>query len=180
MRPGRARPARKLARIVDVGDTEMYRVAYVEGQRALDDQREELNGLRERAATFVGFVGAAIGFLVGTAAGVRADHDVLDVVVLTVASLVSLAMVSAVTVLLIPRAGWSFRLSSQILVDEWIEGDGDRPSEADFLRALAKRYDGMRVENEQRLRSLRSSYVAVVISGSVAVLSWSLLAFISA
>src|SRR3954454_17779051 len=43
----------------------MYRVAYKESQRTLDDQADELTGIRTRAVQYLAFIGTATAFLVG-------------------------------------------------------------------------------------------------------------------
>src|SRR5690349_1031373 len=51
---------------------DLYKVAYEESRRTLDDQADELNRIRDRAVQFEVFIGAATAFLVGT--GLQAPH----------------------------------------------------------------------------------------------------------
>jgi len=162
-----------------VGHADLYRVAYEESQRTLDDQQDELKGMRDRAVQFTAFVGAATAFLVGT--GLHATHRYATFYVLAgIASVFSVVSIGLLIALLNPwkKKPWEYRLSAKILIDSWIESEVPGPSEAKFLRALAERYDKMRCANEDLLRSLRTWYRWLIIVGSAQVTIWAVLVWL--
>jgi hypothetical protein len=160
--PAGAVPARSTSNLPPVKSdiakhVDLYRIAYQEGQRSLDDQQDELKGLRDRAVQFTAFVGTATAFLVG--AGLHPAHrDTAFYALATTASVLSAILILLLFALLRPPARklWHYRLSAQSLITGWIETEVPPPSEAYFLRSLAERYDQMRVENERLLGSLRT------------------------
>lgn len=160
----------------------LYRVAYEESQRALDDQASELDGMRQRATQFLAFVGSATAFLV--AAGLKAPtRDGTFFVLAGLATVTSIAtVILAVAILLLVRPSlrhfgrfnWAFRLSAKRLVG-WIEPEVGGPDEPDFLRAVALRQDGMRECNETNLVMIRYYYAGVIALGLLQVLFWAAL-----
>jgi hypothetical protein len=50
----------------DGADLALFKVAYEEGKRLVDDQVAELDSMRQRSVQFLAFVGSATSFLVGT------------------------------------------------------------------------------------------------------------------
>lgn len=163
----------------------LYQVAYDESQRALDEQANELDGMRQRATQFISFVGTATAFLVGT--GVKSpDRDATFFVIALVGSLASLGTILlAVAILtLVRRSGWGFerfqwelRLSASRLV-EWIEPDVGGPDEVDFMKAIALRQDQMRESNEVNLRVVRTRFLWLIILGSVQIVVWAALVWV--
>jgi hypothetical protein len=167
----------------------MYRIAYQEGQRALDDQQDELNRMRDRAVAFTAFVGAATAFLVG--AGLTNVHrDGSFYALASIATVFSLGMIFLLSVLLNPFQRklqdpskgkyWNYRLSTKTLMEDWIERDVPPSSEGEFIRWLADLYDDMRVANEKLLGPLRFSYWGVVTSGVLQVVLWAALVWAKA
>jgi len=155
---------------------DLYRVAYLESQRTLDDQRDEIRGLRDRSVQFMAFVGAATAFLVGV--GLHAStRDALFYGLSFGASALSLVTIVLLFSLLNPnqRKMWHYRMSANILIADWIEKDVPQPSEADLLRALAEEYDQMSENNEHLLGRLRSSYRWFVIIGAAQLITWAAL-----
>jgi hypothetical protein len=164
---------------VVAGNADLYRVAYEESQRTLDDQQDELKGMRDRAVQFTAFVGAATAFLVGT--GLHATHrDVTFYVLAGIASVSSGLSIGLLIALLNPwkKKPWEYRLSAKVLIDGWIENEVPGPSEAKFLRALAERYDKMRCANEDLLGYLRTWYRWLIIVGSAQVTIWAVLVWL--
>src|SRR4051812_18524824 len=127
---------------------EMYRVAYEEGQRTLDDQVDELNGIRTRAVAYLAFVGTATAFLVGT--NLKAVDPNLDFFISRnllfflmagiATALLTLTLLAVIRVL-VPKDGWEIRVSGEDLINDWIESDVPPPNEAHLLRALTLLYD---------------------------------------
>jgi len=157
-------------------NADLYRIAYQEGQRALDDQQDELKGMRDRGVQFTAFVGAATAFLVGT--GFHPAHrDASFYALAAAASVFSGILILLLLALLRPsnRRLWHYRLSAQSLISGWIETEVPPPSEAHFLRSLAEKYDQMRTQNEELLGSLRTWYRWLVVVGTVQVTIWAVL-----
>ena len=158
---------------------ELYSVAYAESQRTLDDQQDELKGMRDRAVAFTTFVGAATAFLVGT--GLTVTHrDITFYTLAAVASALSAGWILLLIALLNPRKKkkWNYRLSAKSLITGWIETEVPGPSKAQFLRALALTYDEMRTANEDLLGPLRTAYRWLIIVGSAQVTLWAALVWL--
>lgn len=158
---------------------ELYRTAYEEGKRALDDQQDELNGMRTRGVQFTAFVGAATAFLAGT--GLKAIHrDATFYVLAIAASALSVLLILLLLVLLRPskERKWQYRLSTEVLIGGWIEREVPLPNEASFLRALAQRYDKMRTDNESLLGWLRKWYQLLIVVGTAQVAVWAALVWV--
>lgn len=169
---GRGHPA-------DHDAAELYNVAYAESQRTLDDQQDELKGMRDRAVAFTTFVGAATAFLVGT--GLSVTHrDITFYTLAAVASALSAVWILLLIALLNPRKKkpWNYRLSAESLITGWIETEVPGPSKAQFLRALALTYDEMRTANEDLLGPLRTAYRWLIIVGSAQVTLWAALVWL--
>lgn len=158
---------------------DLYRIAYQEAQRALDDQQDELKGMRDRSVQFTAFVGAATAFLVG--AGLHPAHrDASFYALAGVASALSVALILLLLRLLIPssRRLWHYRMSAKSLITGWIETDVPPPTEGHFLKALAEKYDQMREANEGLLGWLRISYRWLIAVGAIQVTLWAALVWV--
>jgi hypothetical protein len=154
-------------------DTELYEIVYREAQRALDDQQVELRGTRDRSVQFTAFAGAATAFLVG--AGLHPSHrDASFYALASVASALSITLILLLLALLFPRRHklWHYRLSARSLITGWIEAQTPPPSHAYVIRALARKCDDMREENEKLLISLRMWYRWLVVVGAAQVAAW--------
>jgi len=160
-------------------DTELYKIAYNEAQRALDDQQVEVRGTRDRSVQFTAFVGAATAFLVG--AGLHPSYrDASFYALAGVASALSVALIVLLLTLLFPRRGelWHYRLSARSLITGWIQTQAPPPSHAHVIRALAQKCDDMREENEKLLSSLRTWYGWLVVVGAAQVAAWTVLVWV--
>lgn len=158
---------------------ELYKIAMDEGRRALDDQLDELSGIRNRAVQFNAFVGAATAFLAGV--GLRTGTNIRDALFFGLAgtaSLVSLAALACLALVIAPRRKAVFETrSSPGVILGWIDNDVPRPTEAAMLRGLAKQYEGRRSRNEVVLGHLRRLYVWTILLGGFAVLAWGVVAW---
>jgi len=154
------------------GDSKLYRIAYDHGLRTLDDQRDELNGVRGRAGQFMAFVGSATAFLVG--AGLRSpDRDWVFYLVAACGTFLIVGALACLVFVLSPRSKFVLTMDPGMLVDEWIDRQvPKRPTEADLLRHLAKRIQGMIDENDTRLTAIRWWYLGTVVLGTVALACW--------
>lgn len=155
----------------------LYKLAFDEGQRALADQLDELNGMRQRSVQFVAFVGAATAFLVGTGLA-TVDRDGVFYLLAATGSILSLSLIGLVLAVLSPWATWDYRLSSKSLVEGWIECDVPPPTDSDVYRALALVLDKMRVDNEDVLARLRILYSTLIVTGSLQLTVWAVLTWV--
>jgi hypothetical protein len=159
----------------------MYKLAYEEARRSIDDQRDELNGIRGRAVSFVAFVGSATAFLAGSGLRVTTpNRDALFYVLAGIGSIAALWMLYQLYRLLRPSKALSYeyRMSPTTLIEEWIESDVPPPNIGQFLRALATEYDAMLQQNEKLLEFLRSHYEKLVVGGSAQLIVWAALVWI--
>lgn len=147
--------------------------AYNQGLRALDDQRDELNGIRTRVVQFVAFIGSASGFLIGSSLTSGRADDFAFYVVAGLASIASVLMLILTALLLAPSNKFEYRLDPQVLVHKWINRDVPRrPTEAEFLTGLAALQSEMIQDNEGALRKLRNLYRGTILSGLLSILLW--------
>ena len=163
-------------RDADARYEDLYRIAYEESRRTLDDQANELNSMRDRAVKFEVFIGAATAFLVGS--GLSSSHrDAAFYALAAVASAASALMIFILFVVLNPsqKKLWSYRLSARRLVRGYIETEVPLPSKAQSMRALSEMYDDMRVDNERILQSLRRWYRWLIVVGAAQITIWAAL-----
>lgn len=165
---------------------ELYKLAYEEGKRAVDDQLSELDSMRQRSVQFLAFVGSASAFLVGTSLKATERSLVFYSIAITASILTLLTLALCLSLLTATRRllgggleQWSFRLSPSALV-KWIEPDVRPPSEADFFRALAERYEGMATDNSRSLSKVRSRYSAFLGVAVLQLTFWLVLAWLYA
>jgi len=155
----------------------MYRVAYEEGQRALDDQVDELNGARTRAVSYLAFVGTATAFLAGTSLR-SVDRNWVFFLVAGSATALLVFMLLAALRVLVPKESWQYRISGKTLIEGWIEADVPEVNEAHLLRELTMRYDRMRANNSEIIRKLRQAYIFEIGAGTFQLILWLVLAWI--
>lgn len=159
---------------VSAESADLYRIAYEQSVRALDDQLDELSGVRGRASAYMAFVGSATAFLVGT--GLKATHrDGWFYLLALAASVASLFALYELGQLLRPVKEWSLRMSATIIIEKWIESEVPGPTVVDLVRALALRQDEARVTNDLVLGKVRKRYLKVVVSGGLGIVLWSAL-----
>jgi hypothetical protein len=152
---------------------ELYKVAYQEAQRALDDQLSEINTVRDRSVQFTLFVGATTGFLVG--AGLQSAHrDMAFYTLASIATALSAAFIGLLMAVLGPSTSklWHYRVSARSLISGWIETEIPLPNDASFFRRLAQQYDDWHVENEKFIRNIRRGYRWLIIVGAVQLSLW--------
>ena len=181
-----ARPSGKTAQGRRTRDDrpELYKLAYEEGKRTVDDQLAELDSMRQRSVQFLAFVGAASAFLVGTSLKVADRPWVFYLLAVTASVFTLLTVALCISLLLATRRpwtggehDWSFRLSPRALV-RWIEPDVRPPSESDFYRALAERYEGMAEDNTEGLAKVRSRYILFLGAAVLQLTLWLVLAWL--
>lgn len=172
-------PERLLKRSEVTARCEMYRIAYQEGQRTLDDQQDELNRIRDRSVQFTAFIGAATAFLVGTGLSAT-SKDALFYGLASAASALTAILIFLLFNLLTPtnRHPWKYQASTEFIIKQWIEADVPQLDEAALLREMALRYDRWHRRNEVMLTSIRGSYRWLIATGSAQVTVWAALVWI--
>lgn len=154
----------------------LYKAAYEEAKSGVEGQTSELDAIRQRAAAYMSFVGAATAFLVGTSLRLPTTRNLEFYVIAGIATSLSLLTVIFACLVLLPTRTWEQKLSGQDLVEGWIETDVP-PTETLYFRALALLYDDMRAANETVLQQVRWRLTGVVVCGSLQVLAWATLAW---
>jgi len=170
-------PSSQRAQPLKLDRSGLYKLAYEAGLRTLDDQRDELNGVRTRAGQFISFVGSATAFLVGTSVA-RAVRDSTFYTVAVPATICTVASIMCLLIVLWPRT-FDFRLSPGVLVERWIDRSVPPPSEEDLLRGLAVLLNEMQAANGLMLSRIRLWYVVLAGSGSIGLMLWTLLVWIA-
>src|SRR5690242_14732728 len=109
-------------RDIDEDDADLYKASYEEGQRALDNQWDELQGMRNRAVMLTSFIGAATAFLVGTGLH-TSQRDALFYTLAGLASALSVVYILLLLVLLRPgqKKQWTYRIEPKELIKGYIE-----------------------------------------------------------
>ncbi|MCA1982973.1 hypothetical protein [Nocardioides nematodiphilus] len=160
----------------------LYKVAYDESVRAIDDQLAELDHVRSRAMQFLAFIGTGTAFLVGTGLN-DSQRDGWFYALATVGSAMSVVTLLLVGAILLgvvvhekkPQEWrWAVRLSAQDLI-RWIEPQIHAPDEVDYLKEVALLNDERAEANEVGLGRLRHVYLALLTSGFVQLLIWAAL-----
>ncbi len=151
----------------------MYRIAYEQGLRTLDDQAAEVDGMRARAVSFMAFIGTATAFLVGTT--VRTAPPGLSPAFVTVA-VIATGLVAWATfqLVLLVRAGHEFtlRLNPGDIIRKWIDSRVPVPSESRLLRDLSGWLEVYIEKNEEGLDRLRARFNRVIAFGGFGLFSW--------
>lgn len=159
----------------------VYRYAYDEAKRSLDDQTDELSGIRQRALSFLAFVGAATAFLVGTTVKGYSHTDFLFYALASAATFLILVGVILLFLVLAPiRMPWGYRVSGADLIDCWIQSEVPVPNEGTFLRTLTREYDKMRETNEAILTRIRWLYISLIVCTAVQLVLWITLTWLRA
>jgi hypothetical protein len=149
----------------------MYRVAYEQGIRTLDDQAAEIDGMRNRAVSFMAFVGSATAFLVTTTLR-SADPGVPFFVLASIATLSVAWAIVQLGRLIRPKLEFTLRLDSREIITDWIDRDVPCPSEALLLRGLGGWLAEYAESNRVGLRTLRARFTQVLMFGSAGLLAW--------
>lgn len=160
-------------------NVDLYEITYYEARRSLDDQAAEVTTARTRAVQFLAFIGAGTAFLAGTILH-SADRHVAFYAFAWIASLLTLVSISCVASLLYPgTTRLLHRVEPKVLLTRWIERDVPVPSKAEMFRELAMHFGEWQEQNQKPLRRVRGLYFASVVAGSLALLSWAVLAWVA-
>lgn len=150
----------------------MFELVVKAGERALDEQRDELNGMRSRAVAFSAIILSATAFLVGggLVAGVnRTELFYRGATIGTAALGVMLVLLILMTV---PMLKFRFVVLPGKL-SEWVEGERPVPSKAIFVRALATdTLPAMIAQNSKSLSAIRILYGTLLFTGFATLGIW--------
>lgn len=155
-----------------------YRLAYNEGIRNIDDQKNELSSIRQRSLQYLAFVGAATGFLVATGIKNPSRDPMFYVIAFSSTTLSFLSLILAMLILLGIRLGkkssytWTFMVHPRLIIKKIIEVDGGIKNEAELLRKLALSYGNQAELNEPEIRKIRITYIAFLICASMQLILW--------
>lgn len=197
---GRPRQRGSRGKDADESVVGMYKVAYEEAKRVCLEQLAELDSMRQRSVQFLAFAGSATAFLVGTGLSNQPGDErslafFVHAGIASAASVASIIYVASILLSLVPpvgargsllrpwrlrRAMWNFQLDARVFVEEWIDPEVGRSSEADFYRDLALHYGEKDGENESQLDTIRAWYLRFVIAGSTQIVLWAALVWIYA
>lgn len=132
-----------------------FQLALDEARRAMEQQRSDLSGLRDRAGTLLGFAGLASAFLGGLA--IRDGAQVGGWTWIAVVTFVFIAL--AVLVVLWPRK-LTLSLASPKLVG-WIENDGADLNK--MRRDAALWLDDHYAANQRKLDRMYAAYTTAIV-----------------
>lgn len=136
-------------------DDGRYQLALDEARRAMEQQRADLSGLRDRAGTLLGFAGLASAFLGGLAIrdGAKLGHWTW----VAVAAFVLIAL--GVLFVMWPRK-FTLSLGSPKLVG-WVEDDGAELNK--MRRDVALWLDDHHTENQKKLDRMYAAYTSAIL-----------------
>jgi hypothetical protein len=166
--------------------TGVYKVAFEESVRALEDQVEELTGIRQRLVGYLGFVGAATAFLVGSSlrpqVGGPTDRDAwFYVLAISGTSLMVVSIVCAIFLLWPRLTKLSTTASAKLIIGRHIERElSPVQSESELYRSLALYNDGAVDENDTVLERARKFYFGAIVVGALQLCVWVVLVWHSA
>ena len=192
---GDAVPIRK----ADPNFTDVYKVGFEEGKRAVDAQLGELEAIRSRSMVFLAFTGAATSFLIGTSLGASKVSFFFFALAIPATILWLLALILCLTVLIAPTKAtdllspWKWWPKPQSMVMQWqfrmnplsitirpnpTSGNSRPGSEADIFQALAVALDRMRQHNDDKMQLIRRRYWLFVITATFQLMLWTVLAWL--
>jgi len=157
---------------------EVYKLAFEESIRALEDQRDELSGLRQRVVQFLAFTGSATAFLLGSSFDLlkKTPRDGLFYPLVSVGSVAAAISITCVVLLLRPRStNIGITSSSLVIIASHIESVDAPTSEGRLLRELGY-FNGKSAEaNDVVLTRMRLVYMLSIGCGALQLLSWTTL-----
>lgn len=163
----------------DASLTGLYRIAYDEARSSISDQVDELNGMRNRAVSFMAFIGSATAFLVGTSVGSATPSWLFYVLAVLAGGSTIYAIVQLCRVIR-PGIMFTIRLDPTKIIADFIDRQVPRPSEAQLLRSLTGFYGVYIDQNEEGLSKIRNRFSQVIFFGSGGLLLWTLTVWIFA
>jgi hypothetical protein len=156
----------------------MYKVAFEESVRALEDQVDELSNIRQRLVSYLAFVGAATAFLVGSSlkpqVGSSANRDAwFYALAISGTSLMVVSVVFAILLLWPRLTKLSTTASAKMIIDLHIDRKlSPVKDEGELYRDLAL-YNDIAVDaNDPVLKRARRFYFGAVVLGALQLCVW--------
>jgi hypothetical protein len=138
---------------IRTADPEAYRIAYEEGQRALDEQERSVDELRGRSGTLF----AAAALVTSFFGGAVFPHHLPTAGWVAIGCFIGLG--GCVLAILWPRRDWEFAASPARVISEYIEPADDRPVAVPAMhRDLALHMDASWRANRTQLRILTATF----------------------
>lgn len=133
------------------------------GVAAVNAQREELSGIRNRSLTFTAFIVAACGLLVGVGLNQR-DRPPAFFIVAVIGTALFAALAVLLILIVVPLFKFKFILEPDMLL-RWQSGDSPAPSydearQALIIHTLAPMLD----HNKKQLTTVRRLYLALLVT----------------
>lgn len=154
----------------------LYKVAFDESVRTLEQQTSELSAIRQRLVQFLAFVGTATAFLVGTSLKPETTASPRGhwFMPLCIAGTAAMAMTLVLTlILLYPKLTELTVVSSARDILDGIHRDvSPTNTEAHLLHDLAWYYDGYVKENAPILTRARWIYFSAIGAGAIQLGIW--------
>lgn len=132
-------------------------LALEEARTALAMQRSDLDAVRDRAATLLGFAGAAAAFI----GGLALRGDVAPVRGWTIAGAVAFAVVALVALFVQAPRTWIFANDARTMLDEWRLLER---TETEVVTHLADYLVSHAEENAPKVLLLQRAYVAGMVA----------------
>lgn len=166
------------ARTGGTNGTGLYKVAFEESVRALEDQVKELDGIRQRLVSFLAFVGSATAFLVGSSLkpleGTAANRDLWFYLLAIGGTVVVIIALGCAIYLLWPGSTeLKVTASARLIISRTIEREVPAvESDGDLYRELAVHYDRGRCANDEVLDRVKKFYFWAIVGGVVQLGFW--------
>ena len=156
----------------------MYKVAFDESVRALEDQADELSGIRQRLVGFMAFVGSATAFLVGSSINPQVSAQGhrdgwFYTLAISGTSLMVISVVLAIFLLWPRLTKLSTTASAKVIIDRNIDRKiSPVQNVGQLYRDLALYNDDAVDENDPVMARARKFYFAAVVVGALQLCAW--------
>jgi hypothetical protein len=156
----------------------LYKIAFDESVRTLEQQAAELSAIRQRLVQFLAFVGTATAFLVGTSLRPAAAGETIrrgaEFMPLCISGTVAMGLTLVLTlILLFPKQTPLTVVSSARDIMDGVHRDvSPTDTEAHLLHDLAWYYDGYVEENKPILTRSRWLYFSAIATGAIQLGIW--------
>ncbi|MEX2547749.1 MAG: hypothetical protein WD830_08165 [Chloroflexota bacterium] len=148
---------------------EHYRLAYDLALKALDQQQETLDGLRERASTLLAAAAIVTSFLGGAAlpSGQKAALGIPGWIAVV---LFGLTVVTTLNIIR-PRSGWRFLPNAKEVVGSYVRSE-PTASIAQTHYGLAVEMEKAQIENRKQLNGMFDGLTWAVILIGLTIIAW--------
>ncbi len=157
----------------EVSATQLSLISFAldEAGRSLAHQQAELDRLRERAITQLGYATAISTFVLGSLLGTKPERDELFYILMIIATVFAGFAVVATSVVWRTVRDWRYKVGASFIVDSY----ANAPDFSAFSE-LAGYYDAARESNEVHLGRKRSEFRTATIASALLV-AWLVASF---